>query len=82
MTSKQEILDAIKKNICGKVTRELVQGSVEVYPINDYGAKEIGLHKFHNNQQKSDGPAKISKFIVIWQHKENQWQIARVVSLH
>ena len=26
MTSKQELLDAIKKNICGKVTRELVPG--------------------------------------------------------
>src|SRR5229473_2465016 len=26
---KQPFLDAIKKNICGKVTRELVQGSLE-----------------------------------------------------
>jgi hypothetical protein len=30
MTSKKDLLDAIKKNICGKVTRELVKGSVEV----------------------------------------------------
>ena len=26
ITSKQEILDATKRNICGKVTRELVKG--------------------------------------------------------
>jgi hypothetical protein len=28
-TSKQEILDATKQNICGKVTRELVKGSMK-----------------------------------------------------
>jgi hypothetical protein len=31
-TSKQVILAAIKNNICGKVTRVLVNGSLEVYP--------------------------------------------------
>jgi hypothetical protein len=57
-TSKQEILDATKQNICGKVTRELVKGSVEVYSIKDYGAVEIGLHKFHNNQNQQERPQK------------------------
>ena len=51
MTSKQDIIEATKRNICGKVTRELVKGSIEVYPIKGFGAVEIGLHKFHNNQQ-------------------------------
>jgi hypothetical protein len=50
MTSKKDIINATKKNICGKVTRELVKGSIEVYPVKDFGAIEIGLHKFHNNQ--------------------------------
>ena len=82
MTSKQDIIDATKKNICGKVTRELVKGSIEVYPIKDFGAIETGLHMFHNIQEKKTTPSKVSKFIVIWQHKENQWKISRVVSLH
>ena len=43
MTSKQELLDAIRRNICGKVNRELVKGSVEVYPIGTYGAVEMGI---------------------------------------
>src|SRR5882672_10853842 len=30
-TSKQDIIEGTKKNICGKVTRELVKGSIEVY---------------------------------------------------
>jgi hypothetical protein len=60
MTSKQGILDATKRNICGKVTRELVKGSIEVYPIKDYGAVEIGLHKFHNNQEPAGTPSEVS----------------------
>lgn len=81
MTSKKDILDATKKNICGKVTRELVKGSIEVYPINGYGAVEIGLHKFHNNQEKN-AVAKASKFIIIWQNKNGKWIMSRVISLH
>jgi len=38
--SKQDVVEGTKKNICGKVTRELVKGSIEVYPINNYGAIE------------------------------------------
>lgn len=81
MTNKQELLESIKKNICGKVTRELVQGSIEVYPIKDFGAVEIGLHKFRNNQEKT-GPSRAGKFIIIWQHRDSAWKINRVVSLH
>ena len=32
-TSKKDLLKAIKENICGKVTRQLVNGSIEVYPF-------------------------------------------------
>ena len=48
MTSKKDIIDATERNICGKVTRELIKGSIEVYPINNYGAIEMGLERFHN----------------------------------
>jgi ketosteroid isomerase-like protein len=82
MTSKQDLLDAIEQNICGKVTRELVKGSIEVYPIKDYGAVEIGLHKFHNNMEEEKTPSNIGKFIIIWQHINDDWKISRVVSLH
>ena len=82
MTSKQDIVEATRKNICGKVTRELVKGSIEVYPIHNYGAVEIGLHKFHNREEKQPGPPKTSKFIVIWRNQNDQWKITRVISLH
>jgi ketosteroid isomerase-like protein len=80
-TNKQAILDAIKNNICGKVTRVLVKGSIEVYPIAGYGAVEIGLHRFINHQE-SETPSKPDKFIVVWRHTNDRWQITRVISLH
>ncbi len=82
MTSKNEFIEATKKNICGKVTRQLVPGSIEVYPIKDYGAVEIGLHKFHNNQEPVGNPSKVGRFMIIWHIENNQWKISRVVSLH
>ena len=82
MTSKQELLDATKKNICGKVTRELVKGSIEVYPINGYGAVEMGLHKFHNNTEKKGTPSQAGKFVILWENRNNEWKIKRVISLH
>ena len=80
-TSKSDILKSIEENICGKVTRELVVGSVEVYPIYDYGAIEIGMHKFHNNQEP-DAISLPSKFITIWKQEGEAWKISRVISLH
>lgn len=80
--SKQNTVDATKRNICGKVTRELVKGSIEVYPIKDFGAVEMGLHVFHNNQKPPPKHPKVGRFIVIWHHTENGWKITRVISLH
>lgn len=81
MTDKAQILADTKKYVCGnKVRRELVKGSIEVYSINNYGAVEMGLHRFHNGVENST--AEPSKFIIFWQNTNNKWLIKRVVSLH
>ncbi|SRR5258708_6246817 len=80
-TSKTTVLDAIKKNICGKVTRVLEKGSIEVYPLPNYGAVEMGLHSFINHAE-NNSMSKPDKFILIWRFKNDQWQIPRVISLH
>lgn len=80
-TSKQALLNAIKQNICGKVTRVLVKGSIEVYPIASYGAVEIGLHRFINHAE-NNSESKPDKFIVVWRYRNDKWQITRVISLH
>jgi len=80
MTSKKEILEATKNNICGKIRRKLIKSSLEVYPINGYGAVEIGMHEFQNLQQNQESNP--SKFIIIWQQEDDKWKITRVISLH
>jgi Domain of unknown function (DUF4440) len=80
-TSKKDLLAAIKDNICGKVSRVLVKGTLEVYQIPGYGAVEIALHRFINHMEH-DHLSAPDKFIVIWRFRNNKWQITRVVSLH
>ena len=79
--SKQALLNAIKKNICGKVTRVLVNGSLEVYPIPGYGAVEIALHQFINHAENNH-LSQPDRFIIIWKHENDKWLITRVISLH
>lgn len=75
---RQALLDGVKNNICGKVTRELVRGSLEVYPIANYGAVEIGVHRFHHPGQPDNvGEA---KFIHLWHNQDGSWKITRVIS--
>ncbi|NHM07441.1 nuclear transport factor 2 family protein [Flavobacterium sp. CYK-4] len=81
MTSKPELVQATKKNVCGKVTRELVKGSIEVYPIKNFGAIEMGLHQFHNSAEP-DAVSKPARFMIVWKFEAQQWKISRVVSLH
>ncbi len=38
---KAALTDSVKKNICGKVTRELVPGSLKIYPMKGYGFVEM-----------------------------------------
>jgi hypothetical protein len=80
-TDKTELLKSIKKNICGKVTRTLVEDSMEVHEIKGYGAVQIGMHEFYNNQEPN-AQSNPSKFIVIWKQTAEKWEMSRVISLH
>ena len=62
-----------------KLTRELVPGSLEVHPVKNYGAIEIGVHRFRHIE---NGKEEIGtfKFLMIWQKKNDLWKISRVIS--
>lgn len=79
-TSKPDIIESIRKNICGKVKRTYVSGSMEVHKIPNYGVIAIGRHSFHNLVENS--VSKPSKFISFWRLKEDSYEMAKVVSLH
>ena len=81
MVGGPQIVDAIKSNLCGKVKRELVPGTLEVYPLAGYGAVEIGVHRFLHPWEQDHGVVGEAKFIHIWQHKDDTWKITRVISI-
>jgi hypothetical protein len=61
--------------------RELVEGSLEVHPIQGYGAVEIGVHRFYSTDPgQKERLTATAKFVHVWQKKDGNWKISRVVS--
>jgi uncharacterized protein (TIGR02246 family) len=77
---REALTESIKKNICGKLTRELVPGTLHVYPMKGYGALEMGAHRFHQTGQKATDADGEAQFIHLWQYKNGAWKLARVIS--
>ena len=68
-----------EKNKNTGLRRDLVKGSLEVYPIKDYGAVETCLHRFcHVENGKDD--CGVFKNVMVWQYKNGVWKVTRVVS--
>ncbi|MEX0914754.1 MAG: nuclear transport factor 2 family protein [Wenzhouxiangellaceae bacterium] len=59
------------------VRRVLVPESLEVYPMQDYGAIQIGEHWFVEDGAST---STLAKFVHLWRFEDNQWRIARVLS--
>jgi Domain of unknown function (DUF4440) len=78
--SRQTTVEGVKNNICGKVTGELVPGTLEVYPIANYGAVEIGVHCFHHPGLANAETVGEAKFIHLWQNKDGAWKVTRIIS--
>jgi hypothetical protein len=77
---KEALTDSVKKNICGKTTRELVPGTLKVYYMKGYGALEVGVHRFrHPGHEDTEGIGE-GQFIHLWQYKDGAWKITRVIS--
>lgn len=59
--------------------RDLVKGSLEVYPVPGYGAMQMGAHTFcHTEGGKQD--CGTFKFAHVWKKMGNEWKITRVIS--
>jgi ketosteroid isomerase-like protein len=76
--TRQEVVDAVNKNICHKVRRELVAGTLAVSPIKGFGAFETADHRFCMlDTGKCVG---IAKTAMLWRLKDGRWQLTRIVS--
>jgi ketosteroid isomerase-like protein len=61
------------------ITRTLVPGSLEVYPVKEYGAMHIGINRFCHVENGRDDCGN-SKFAMVWQQQGGTWKITRVLS--
>jgi hypothetical protein len=78
--TRESLVADVKKYICGKVRRELVADSLEVYPLHGYGAVEVGVHRFTHPGRDDREPVGEAKFVQLWQLKDGEWKITRVIS--
>ena len=81
LTDYTYTINSIKGNCDRKLglTRTLVPGSMEVYPIGDYGAVQLGSHRFcHMENGKED--CGTFRFVHVWKFEHQQWKISRVIS--
>ena len=62
-----------------ELKRNLVKESLEVHPIQGYGAIEIGKHQFKHFE---NGKLEVGtfKFLMIWKKENGNWKISRVIS--
>lgn len=81
LTDYLHTINTIKENCDRKLglTRTLVPGSMEVYPIGEYGAVQIASHRFcHVENGRED--CGTFKFIHVWKKDKDTWKISRVIS--
>lgn len=85
---KELFVTSFQKNMCGgsqKIRRELVAGSLEVFPLYSngvlYGALQKGIHEFFitpvDKPEFKDG---IAKFSHLWLKEDGTWKLSRALS--
>jgi hypothetical protein len=88
--TKKEFLASIKNNICSnpksKPYRELVAGSLQVFPLYKngvmYGAIQKGKHNFYLKEGDKIRPTVSALFTHVWILENKKWMLKRVLSYH
>ena len=76
--TRQEMIANTEKNACGNYLRELVPGSLRVFPIGEFGAIAQGVHRFCQTATgKCEG---LADFVMVWRNHDGAWQITRALS--
>jgi len=89
LKSKAEFINVMANGICHKdnlykARRELVKGSLKVYPLYEngklYGAIQNGEHQFYETFQGNEKAGSVAMFSHLWILENNQWKIKRILS--
>jgi uncharacterized protein DUF4440 len=76
--NREQMIAGTKKYVCGHFTRELIPGTLKVYPVKDFGAISQGVHRFCQlDSGKCEG---LADFLIVWRQEQGRWQITRVLS--
>ena len=83
LTRYDQIMNTMRQHFSedARTRRELVEGTLEVYPLSGYGAVELGVHRFYTTEKGQ--PEKLtatSRFVHLWQEKDGAWKLSRVIS--
>ena len=88
-STKAEFFEAVEKNICSdwnaKPVRELVDGSMQLYPLYNggvlYGMIQEGSHEFYIQEPKKElYLTSTAKFTHVWMLSDGEWLLTRVLS--
>ena len=64
-----------------RARRELDSASVKVYPLNNYGAIHMGLHRFYRKLEGGkEQLVEVSLFTNVWKNENGVWKLTRVLS--
>lgn len=88
MGTKTEFIEATKNGLCKlsyKARRELVEESLEVFPLNKngvlYGAIQTGRHNFYAKEKdKLEYLSSTAIFTHVWLLENGTWKLKRVLS--
>lgn len=76
--NREQFIQAVLKNTCGKVQRRALPGTMEVYPMARIGAVQVGQHCFVE-VGKADCIQQ-GRYYILWRFDGSAWQISRVFS--
>src|SRR5690606_21468062 len=85
ISSRKSMLEALEVMLCGnskvKTRRELVEDSLMVYPLDNFGAIQVGEHQYYKSfDGQPEELVEVAKFTHVWKNDERGWKISRVLS--
>jgi hypothetical protein len=87
-TSPKQFADNVRKGCEAqakgtdvRARRELVAGTMNVFPMERYGAVQTGSHRFYGREPgKPDQLRETGRFFMAWKNVDGKWKLSRVFS--
>ena len=86
-TNAGQFIDGVRSNCDSqksgqnpRARRELVEDSMKVYPMNQYGALQTGKHMFYQFRNGQFEFTESAIFTHLWKKTDEGWKLTRVYS--